>query len=330
MSDSATLGDKQPIQWLDGFSCSECRVTLPPHDDYFDEYFRTGAATCPACGKKVDFWAMATEFVDKEFVNEWIAFRSVGAVVSHRSYELLPGTIVAVSLSDLGVPEDAEVLSVGISTIGVGDSKPVFPCLAVQNGLILDPFPREFVLYGRGTGEPTARSFAQVSVKWHPVSELEVSYHHLADAARRFAAKKYLAMVVPANIAVEAALTPVLNRWVRQYCGPDDADRFLSGHGASYAHQLRVVSRISARTLGLPEMPGRLRNLIDELRSYRNEIVHRGRLDHKKQALTYSKALLFLIAASFGVEYARFLRRALDGSNAGSPAEGDSREATPA
>jgi hypothetical protein len=39
---------------------------------------------------------------------------------------------------------------------------------------------------------------------------MEISYHHLADAGRRFAAKRYRAMIIPANIAVEAALTPAL------------------------------------------------------------------------------------------------------------------------
>jgi hypothetical protein len=72
------------------------------------------------------------------------------------------------------------------------------------------------------------------------------------------------------------------------------------------------LTRAAARDLSIPELPGHIRNLLDDLRKYRNDIVHQGAPDIKKRReLDYRLSLDFLVAASFGVEYARFLARAV-------------------
>jgi hypothetical protein len=114
-------------------------------------------------------------------------------------------------------------------------------------------------------------------------------------------------MVVSANIAVEAALAPAMRQWIRLTCSGDDADKLMGKDGISYARQL-VLTKMASKALGIADMPGRVRNLLDELRDQRNGIVHTGSPKGNKPVLNRDRAAEFLAAAAFGYQYARYLR----------------------
>jgi hypothetical protein len=111
---------------------------------------------------------------------------------------------------------------------------------------------------------------------------------------------------------VESSLAPALLAWIKTFCAKDVAKKFLS-NGATYSHQLKVLTRLASGALGIPEMPGRLRNILNDLRSYRNDVVHEGVFDDPKRPPPTKKvAAEFLIAGVFGYRYAQFFKAEVD------------------
>lgn len=291
---------------LDGIPCPECGCVNAPDHSLFVSYFEAGAVTCVGCQKPFDLWAHASEEL-KNWPRSWSAFHLLGAVVTRQTVALEPDRNNEVTIR--AVPEGAEILRVSMNVMGPSEGPPVFPALYIPgHTLTLDPFPRRFFLYGMTHGRTTLPgSTVWVHVTWiHPDEELPV--HHLADAAKQFAAGRYKGMIIPANVAVEAALTPAVTAWVRTYCSRDETDEFLGPRGATYAHQLKVLSKIAARTLDLKPLPERIRTLLNHLRQYRNDLGHRGILDRpERPEPDLAKATEFLTAAVFGYHYARYL-----------------------
>jgi hypothetical protein len=68
-----------------------------------------------------------------------------------------------------------------------------------------------------------------------------------------------------------------------------------------------VLTRLASSALAIPDIPDPIRSILDNLRIYRNEIVHRGHLADK-HPLSKKEAAKFLTAAAFGYQYAGFLR----------------------
>ena len=101
-----------------------------------------------------------------------------------------------------------------------------------------------------------------------------------------------------------------MSAWTQTYCCKEEVDDFLGPRGATYAHQLNVLSRIADRVLGIKPLPAGIHALLDLLRKYRNDLGHRGVLDNpKRPPLDKAKAAEFLAAAVFGYHYAQYMRR---------------------
>jgi hypothetical protein len=284
-----------------------------PEHSVFVSYFETDAVICAGCGEPFDLWAQACDIL-KTWPRDWVAFRLLGAIVTRKSVLLEPERNTEVDLNE--VPEDAEILSVRAMVMGPPEGQPVFPALKLFQGeMRLDPFPRHFLFYGMTHGRAdVAATSVWLSVTWIQPDEDEISVHHLADAAKQFAAGRHKGMIIPANVAVEAALTPAVTAWVRTYCSGEETKEFLGPRGATYAHQLKVLSRIASHTLGIKPMPDRLRALLNQLRQYRNDLGHNGTLNNPdRPPPNLEKAADFLTAAIFGYQYARYLHSRVAG-----------------
>lgn len=300
--------DAETLHWRDGIPCPMCRAVNVPDNAWFVSYFENATVSCSQCHKPFDLWKWTIEELDR-WPAPWVAFRLIGAISSRFTVPLQKERTSPLDLSAL--PTTAEILHVSVMDHIKSEGPAPHAGLTLGNKFWLDPFPRFLYLYGMTHGrECVAESEAWVSVTWIDTAEEEVSVHHLADAAKLFVAGRFSRMLVSANVAVEAALTPALLAWVRTYCPKDDAEDFLGPRGAPYAHQLKVLTKISGRALGIHAMPGHICNILDDLRRYRNDLVHTGALKHKdRPPPTKAKASEFLTAATFGYEYARYLMK---------------------
>lgn len=234
----------------------------------------------------------------------YAAIGAQGTII--RKIELKPGESVQVDFTKYQVPKNAIVLTVNYTMQGLGGA---FPLEVHGNEPVRDPIPLVQNLYGvpfnpppgivNGIAEPTLSIF----VTWIDPAEDEIQIHHLVDAARNFYADRYRAVVVPANIAAESALTPVLSEAISGFCGKDKRKDFFS-NGATYSHQINVMAPLIAHLVGAAPLPDHVRGALNKLRQLRNDVGHEG---HSK-TLARKEAAESLVAAVFGYHYAKLLR----------------------
>jgi hypothetical protein len=119
---------------------------------------------------------------------------------------------------------------------------------------------------------------------------------------------RYPSVIIPANVAVEVALGRALREWVEVFCTEKEIGEFFT-KGATYAHQLKVLSSVAADTLRINRLDPEIRSRLDLVRNYRNDFGHRGASD--RPPITKDKAGELLTAAIFGYHYARYLQTAV-------------------
>ena len=139
---------------------------------------------------------------------------------------------------------------------------------------------------------------------------------HLVDAARQYEAGRYDGVVVPANIAAEAALTPVVNGALRRHASEKNVDVFIRDVG--YSGLMNAVVPMLADFYGVPRIPDVIRGALNHLRDLRNKVGHSGHCPPQSKA----QAAEMLTAAIFGVRYADFLRAELEARRGCSAAGG--------
>jgi hypothetical protein len=243
--------------------------------------------------------ALETVREDWTFTN---VYQLAGAKQTFASGWLEPDRVVQLNLNRWGIHKKAEILNEHYMPVGSAEGPPVLalpfkPSTNVPQHLRL--------LYGATYGhQGRPRTKLLVSITWIVPGQTEVSVHHLVDAVRQYAGGRYDALAVPANVAVEAALTPVVRDWVTAFAKDWKG---IAGRSA----QIGVVSAIAADTLRVPRLDVNISRLLDDLRHRRNDMGHAGRPDPNKPPLNAASAGALLTAAIFGFHYARFLRTAV-------------------
>jgi hypothetical protein len=273
----------------------------------FDRYFRGEGVAC-ACGAN---WFDVLCENAREWPQRWTVTEIMGGLSTVKDLDLAAGTTITLSLDEIGVPRGAEIFDVNIMLDGTrAEGLPYVPALMVGNNIHFDPFPRPLTLHGvpaKGTGTMIAR----VGIRYVPPGDDEVPRSHLCEAARHFVGERFNGIVIPANIAVEASLGRALTEWLEGIRSVKDVDAFLSD-GATYSHQLKVMAPLAARDLRVNELPGAIRNGLDDLRKYRNDIAHRGHpYRESRPPLDKDSAARLLVSALFGYHYTRHLREAV-------------------
>lgn len=285
-----------------GFICPSCRTVLPAISRAFEAFFRSHAILCPRCKKALpSLWDLALETLREDWTFTHV-YQLAGAKQTFASAWLKPDRVVQLNLNRWGIHKKAEILNEHYTPIGPPEGPPVFalpfkPSTNVPQHLRL--------LYGATYGhQGRPRTKLLVSITWIVPGQTEVSIHHLVDAVRQYAGGRYDALTVPANVAVEAALTPAIREWVTAYAKDWKS---IAGRSA----QMSVVSVIAADTLRVPRLDANIVRLLDDLRHRRNDMGHAGQPDPNKQPLNAESAGALLTAAIFGFHYARFLRKAV-------------------
>jgi hypothetical protein len=284
---------------------------LPAIHRAFVAYFREESLVCPKCNETLPpLWdlALATVQDDWTFMN---VFQLAGAKQTYGRARLKADRVIMVNFGSWRIPKAAEILQVRYNGLGPGDGPMVLPLRFEPN--LSKPEPHRLLVYGATYGrKPTGPAQVMVSVSWVNPGPDEVSVHHLAEAAKQYEGGRYDGVIIPANIAVEAALGQALEDWVRAFCSKEEMADFLT-RGATYAHQLKVLSSIAADTLRVARLNPAIRGRLDKLRSYRNDVGHRGKTGVHPKRLTLGKAEAgeFVTAAIFGYHYARFLHVAV-------------------
>jgi hypothetical protein len=319
-------GDVESLHFSDGVPCPHCGTFNAANDDLFKSYFARHSVDCSRCGNPFDPWTKAIKWLASDQPASWTAFRLVGGTLTYIHVRLPANGGVEVDLTARGVPADAEILNIHATNVIRGEGAANLAALVLSGEMRFDPLPRSFVLYGAAHCKPDAhQTDVQLLVASVAAGADQISVHHYADAARQFAAGRYRTMVVSANIAVEAALTPALRSWLRRYCSNEDAGDLLGKDGVVYSKQLKILTKIAGKVLAIAELPSHIRRLLDELRRERNSVVHEGTVRKPTKdwpGLNKETAAELLAAAAFGYRYAHYLRDEVAKAAGGSPSAG--------
>ncbi|MBK8998674.1 MAG: hypothetical protein IPM35_23375 [Myxococcales bacterium] len=278
--------------------CSECGAIVPYVLGVLEAYVAGHRVPCPLCKRPVLWWKAVLEGIEKHF-----HFGQVMAMAGCRTLlfevEVPPEQTVEVNLADRGVPDNAEIVYMNLTGRGG-----VWPLMVHGNDAIRDPLGAKFWLYGRPHKDPAEGLGHGVGIMatWFVRSPDDTVVRHLVDAARHYQAERFDAVVVPANVAAEASLTPVLTHFFERYAGKGHVEEMLE-KGATYSHQLNVLMNVAAEVLGAPRLDDHIRGLLNRLRKLRNDIAHEG----KCKGQTRTDAAEHLAAAFFMVRYAKVL-----------------------
>lgn len=290
--------------------CMACSAGITIQDSYTTDYFEKKPIACPSCNSAVDWWATVVQEVRENFMMNQ-AFGPVGARSAIFRIILRPGERTQYKLSDYGIPTDAKVLYVNYTPEGK-----LFP-IELHGNVPTWRFSRNEVTVWplpSGNDVETEVTHVNVMVTWVPHSHLDESWANLVEAFEAYATGNFQSAIVPANVAVEAALSIFLFEYMSRYAGHDRVKRFLVD-AATYSHQLNVVLPLVSALGSLPQLPGHIRGLLNRLRDFRNQMAHDGKLEGP---LAPNETAELLCAALFGFRYVGLIQSRLrEASNDG-------------
>jgi len=240
-----------------------------------------------------------------ELIRNWFVFGDplvfAGARSLHVTETLRKQEVKEIDLTKYGVPANAEVLYINFTSGGSA-----LPTLLHGNAPILGPMPPRFSVLGLGGPDMTDDGPLSLSVVWHLFDRDDTTIRHLIEAAHEYQHSRFDGVVVPANIAAEAAITPVVALALRSFASKDRIEDFLQ-NAATYAHQVNVLLPVITHMVGVPDMPVHLRGILNRLRKLRNLIAHRG----EALGQTRNDAAEHLTAAIFAARFAARLARVM-------------------
>lgn len=280
--------------------CPSCGAPIQIEEGLFERFFSSISIQCPSCKQPLDWWQTAFREVSENFM-----FNQAFSLISARSkifrVILQPGKRTSYRLTDFGIPPDAKVLYVNYTPSGS-----LFP--AELHGNVATAKTSRQVVYlwpvPLGNDQVPSETEVSVFVTWVPHSQLDDSWKNIVTAFEAYVASDYAATVVPANVAVELALSIMLNNYLPQYVGKERTKSFLKD-AATYSHQLNVVLPLLVGLLKLPPLPEQIRGFLNSLRGLRNDIAHLGTTE---KPIGKEQCAELLCAALFGFQYVRLLQ----------------------
>jgi hypothetical protein len=285
------------------FHCPSCHATLEMREDGFDCHFIGGVADCEKCSSPIDLWAVMVGAVRDNFMLTG-AYRVIGAKTKIFSFKLRNGENKEIVFKDVGIPEDAQVVSINYTPQAA--SLGALP-IELHGNTPYRGLPREGVtVFGRSfPNSDLDETDINCAICWIRPPDADDGWLHLLDAFVAYAAGNWKGVVIPANIAAESAISRAVFDAIAgmSVTSKEHLEDFLA-NGATYSHQLNIVLPVLVKLLGIPPLDAHIRGLLNRLRGLRNKLTHKGALP---QPLDKNGAAELVVAATFGFHYARFV-----------------------
>jgi len=286
------------------FSCPNCNAVLIVEPTHYEHAFDGHELRCHDCKQTFDLHRTMRHQIE-HFGVMGNAMVFAGAKWKVCQAPLRASQSVTIDLTQFGVPRTAEVLQLNL-TAQEADCAPV---LLTGNDALKTRLGPVFHIHGiqHEAEEDRPNGKVNVSAIWFDAQNDDTAVKHLVEAATHFAARRYQSMVVPANVAVESSLSPVLAEWLSAFASRDHTQDFLT-NAATYSRQLNVLVPIVAFMVDAPRMPDHLRGDLNSLRGLRNALAHTGTCD----SLDAKRAAQLLTSSIFGMRYTHMMRDRVD------------------
>ena len=288
--------------------CLQCQAPIRIVDHQLPDFFEGRPISCPECQASLDWWATLLREIRENFMLNQ-AFAPIGARLAIFPITLNLGQRTHYKLSDYGVPADAKVLWVNYTP-----NAPVLPAeLPSGNMSTVRPNRHEVTVWPVPWENQTVSGPVNVDVFvcWVPHSLLDASWTNLVTAFEAYGSGDYSAAIVPANVAVESALSVFLFGYLASHNIANTNIKPFLDDGATYGHQLNVLLPLVADWAHVPRLHDHIRGSLNRLRGLRNDIAHRGK---PEVPLTQADTAEVLCAAFFGFRYIGFVQSRLQAS----------------
>jgi hypothetical protein len=275
--------------------CTNCNAPIIVNGSYMESFFNGEAVTCSGCKAELDWWKVAQRAIKENFMSNQ-AFSLLEANSKLIKFTLTPNTRTCLNFTNNGIPVDAKILYINYTPQG-GDLFPIEIHGNVPHRRIIG---NEVWLYPMAPpNEDGGATEISAMVTWIEHSSDEIEFINITDAVEAYSNNQLLDAIVPANVAVESALSKLLSNFVSKFVGNKRVEDFLE-NSATYSSQLNVVLPLIVGMQGFPVLPDQIRGLLNKLRGYRNQIAHSGTTDKE---LTKEDTADALCAAIFGLRY---------------------------
>ena len=184
--------------------CLSCGISWEPDERAFTAHFTGQRMLCWKCkGDTGSLWDAILNMLVEWFVfGHSLVF--AGARELHIRETLRHEEVKEIDLTKHGVPEGAEVLHLNFTPVG----RSAMATMRHGNSPELGPIGPKFIVSGRMLGESVAgnEGWLGISAIWHTDRYDDTVVRHLVHAAREYHRGRFGGVIVPANIAAEAAL----------------------------------------------------------------------------------------------------------------------------
>jgi hypothetical protein len=307
---------KEPTELPNAF-CPRCNTLFVLTPAHFATHFGGAEVRCgySHCTKSFNLWADMVQHVGDADVFG-TALRFAGARTVMVTVPIGFNEVKQIDLSEHGVPQDADIIALVLQPEGGGNAAVLHGRHALPDrirGPRFVLFAQPFISVARGR-----EGSVKVNATWFVRRGDDTTIRHVVDAARRLSEGQFDDVVVPANIAVEAAISPVVERALEGPAGKavlgllgdassqSHVQRFLDDK-SKIAHRVNALAPIIARLAGAPTLPRELLGVLNRLRDLRNEVAHDG----KCAAQSRQDAAEHLAGAVFALRYAELLEAAV-------------------
>jgi hypothetical protein len=283
-----------------GGVCQHCRFTLPTLEKLACEYFEGKEIRCRECQNPVDVWECTLAEMRRPYSASF-AMISLGAKQTGFLFDLAAGEAREIDLSKCGIPEEATILDLIFTPQGGN----CLPLMVHANRALIRTVGTKFWVYGRPMVESTAPpGKISMLVIWAHKSQESHSWLYLLDAFEALAAQRWWNVILPAYVAFEISLMPLVRASLERHVSKQKLDA-MTPNDMSSSSAFNVMLPVLCDAEQVPRLPEEISAHINSLRKLRNEIVHVG---VSKATVDEKTAGEMLCAAVFGLEYLQYVR----------------------
>ena len=300
------------IAQIPGFtSCPSCNSVLQIDGTAIAFFLKSpaNAFPCSSCKVNLNLFDVISKEVEKNFFFT-TAYHIAGATSSVFTVTMNRGKLLSIDLKEYDVPATATVLEINYTPNGL-----LFPLEVHGNSPTRHSIRHKFELYPVSFQEnPIEQAPLNMMVTWINVGDDDVALNHLIRAFRYYSSSNFLDApadsqlnlpfayentVIPANVAIEMSLVPVVRKALARLGLASHADDKIT-----YSHYLNLLLPLCCGRASAPLLPDAVRTQLNVLRKKRNEIGHSGKFD---AAVSKNEMAKMLTGSLFGFHYCKLV-----------------------
>ncbi len=284
------------IEMFIGYFCPRCRnYESSPSDIFGSDYLKDiynlrNNIQCEKCRsnslifEQNEFFKVLTQIIEASFFNN--IYQVLGSKNSVGVAVMKENEINHIDLKDLGLPENAKILDINLTSNGYLTPLKFIPnnprFIQSINDEILTFYPVQM----SDAEKLSDRKDLAISIQWVLLNEDDISDINLLQAIDNYIDNKPYELIMNGNRCLELLCNQIcFKEFIKNNNSSNNkknVEDFLVT-GATYGHQLKYLLNLICKANNLILIEKELITKIDSLRKLRNDIAHRGQLKNNRE-----------------------------------------------